>query len=349
MSFRARRLILLPLLLGLAAPAVVSASGDDVPASALTAGEITSDGARLSGTVAPANKPTSWWIAYATPTRSYVATTPATVPGNDKHRPVSVSAVLTGLGAGVTVRAQLVAARGTHYSYGPILTFATAGEPVPGTPAPADPTPAPTEPSPGEPAPEPGSPPAAALPAPVQGTSVVAAASAGTIRVRVPGSDEFVALDATASVPVGTVVDATNGTLALSTATAGGSQQGEFWGARFQIRQSATGDGRADLALKGGSFAGCPRAGARTVSAVAARPARKRKVRRLWGKDDGGRFRTHGRDSVATVRGTRWVTTDRCDGTATRVLEGAVDVRDRHTGRVVRVEAGRRYFAKHRG
>ena len=49
-------------------------------------------------------------------------------------------------------------------------------------------------------------------------------------------------------------------------------------------------------------------------------------VRSLWGKDKGGKFRTHGRWSVASVRGTRWLTQDRCDGTLTKVTEGAVDV-----------------------
>ncbi len=347
MSFRARHLIVIPLLLGLVVPASAPAGGDDVDASALTASEITPDGARLSGTVAPAKRDTSWWIAYATPTQSYASTTPATIEGDDKHRPVAVSAVLTGLGAGVTVRAQLVAVSGDHRDYGPIRTFSTAGEPAPGTP-PAPAGPGPAHPGPSEPAPAPGTEPGqTVLPAPVQGSAVVAAPTEGTVRVRVPGSDAFVALDGTTAVPVGSVIDATAGTLALSTAVAGGSQQGEFWGARFKVRQSATGDGRADLKLKGGSFAGCRRA-TRSVSALAARNPRKRKVRRLWGKDDGGRFRTHGRDSVATVRGTSWVTTDRCDGTVTKVLEGAVDVRNRHTGRVVRVEAGQRHFAKHR-
>ena len=66
-----------------------------------------------------------------------------------------------------------------------------------------------------------------------------------------------------------------------------------------------------ELHLKGGSFAAC--------SAPAARRARRgqaqQPVRKLWGKDKGGRFRTHGRDSVATVRGTAWTVADRCDGT----------------------------------
>jgi ferric-dicitrate binding protein FerR (iron transport regulator) len=72
-------------------------------------------------------------------------------------------------------------------------------------------------------------------------------------------------------------------------------------------------------------------------------------VRRLWGKDHSGRFRTHGRDSVTTVRGTAWSVADRCDGTVTRVTEGAVDVRVRRTGRIVRLTAGERFLARHRG
>ena len=163
-----------------------------------------------------------------------------------------------------------------------------------------------------------------------------------------PGTEDFVALTDAASVPVGSVVDARNGTLALTAALSGGAvQEGTFWGARFKVRQSAEGDGRTDLHLRGG-FGACRRTagGARTVASVAR--TEPKRVRRLWGKDRGGRFRTHGRDSVATVRGTTWSVTDRCDGTVTKVAEGAVDVRNRRTGRVVRVEAGERHFAKHR-
>jgi hypothetical protein len=51
---------------------------------------------------------------------------------------------------------------------------------------------------------------------------------------------------------------------------------------------------------------------------------------------------------VTTVRGTEWSVADRCDGTVTRVTEGAVDVRVRRTGRIVRLEAGERFRARHR-
>jgi archaeosine-15-forming tRNA-guanine transglycosylase len=71
-------------------------------------------------------------------------------------------------------------------------------------------------------------------------------------------------------------------------------------------------------------------------------------VRRLWGRDKGGSFRTHGRHSQATVRGTRWLTVDRCDGTLTRVTDGAVSVRDQVRHRTVVVRAGHSYLAKSR-
>ena len=50
-------------------------------------------------------------------------------------------------------------------------------------------------------------------------------------------------------------------------------------------------------------------------------------VRKLWG-DGRGRFRTRGRYGAATVRGTKWLTQDRCDGTRVRVVRGKVGVQD---------------------
>ena len=61
--------------------------------------------------------------------------------------------------------------------------------------------------------------------------------------------------------------------------------------------------------------------------ATAAARRRKKRVRRLWG-DGHGSFRTAGHYSAATVRGTRWLTEDRCDGTLTRVVRGTVEVED---------------------
>ena len=63
--------------------------------------------------------------------------------------------------------------------------------------------------------------------------------------------------------------------------------------------------------------------------------AAKKKTRKLWG-DGKGKFRTKGQFSSATVRGTKWVVIDRCDGTLTRVVRGSVararlrDAQERH-------------------
>jgi hypothetical protein len=66
----------------------------------------------------------------------------------------------------------------------------------------------------------------------------------------------------------------------------------------------------------------------------------------LHARDNHGRFRTRGRYSAATVRGTVWDTTDRCDGTLTAVHRGVVMVTDfvRHV--TVLVDAPDRYLAR---
>jgi ferric-dicitrate binding protein FerR (iron transport regulator) len=65
-------------------------------------------------------------------------------------------------------------------------------------------------------------------------------------------------------------------------------------------------------------------------------------VRKLWG-DGRGRFRTRGRYGAATVRGTKWVTQDRCNGTLVRVVRGRVRVEALAGGRrPTIVKAGQR-------
>ena len=60
-----------------------------------------------------------------------------------------------------------------------------------------------------------------------------------------------------------------------------------------------------NLHLRGGSLASC-RDHAAGSSKLASAAGKRQPARRLLGSDSGGRFRTQGRDSVATVRGTRW-------------------------------------------
>ena len=75
--------------------------------------------------------------------------------------------------------------------------------------------------------------------------------------------------------------------------------------------------------------------------------ARKKKVRRLWG-DGKGRFRTKGRYGAATVRGTKWLTEDRCNGTLMRVRQGVVAMLDFARKKTVVVKKGKSYLARRR-
>jgi hypothetical protein len=188
------------------------------------------------------------------------------------------------------------------------------------------------------------------VPAPVIGNTVVVAPGRGKVLVRRPGTKRFRALDDARQIPVGSVIDAHHGRVRLvSSINAGGQlQMGTFWGGRFKIRQRKRGNGMTSLVLRGGSFAGCRQASASGATAVASAKKRRR-VRRLWGRDRHGRFRTHGHNSVATTRGTKWLTVDRCDGTLTRVRSGAVAVRDRGRRKTVLVKAGHQYLARPAG
>jgi len=151
------------------------------------------------------------------------------------------------------------------------------------------------------------------------------------------------------------VIDARAGTVVLRSAVdaKGATQTATIRGAVFEVRQSPTGHGMTDLVLKGGRPAGCPSTAGATARAAMARgiatKAKGGSSGGLWAKDRNGRFRTRGRGSVATVRGTRWVTRETCTGTLTRVMQGAVDVFDRRTHRTIRVRAGHSYLARTSG
>jgi hypothetical protein len=185
-----------------------------------------------------------------------------------------------------------------------------------------------------------------AAPEPAAGSAVVVGPASGSVRVRLPGSDTFVDLGEGRAVPVGATVDATQGKVSLTSTSGAGVQTGEFWGATFEVRQGTAPDATTDLVMRGGNFAKCPALKHRRgIRASAARRRKSRIIRTLWGSDHGGSFRTQGRSSVATVRGTAWVTQDRCDGTLTRVTSGAVSVWNRVSKRAVLVHAGRQYLA----
>jgi DNA-binding beta-propeller fold protein YncE len=176
----------------------------------------------------------------------------------------------------------------------------------------------------------------AQVPVPDLGESLVADPVAGTVRVRLAGRRRFVALQSVRELPLGSTLDTRRGRVEVATERRrrGHVQRGVFYGGLFKVRQRAVTRFVTDLVL-GGQLTSCPNG-----SASAARRTRK-----LWGNAN-GRFRTRGRHSSGAVRGTRWLTVDRCDGTLTIVREGTVAVRDFTIDRTVLVDAGERYLAQ---
>jgi hypothetical protein len=176
---------------------------------------------------------------------------------------------------------------------------------------------------------------------PEVGKTVNALLIRGTVRYRLPGAGSFVALVDPVQVPVGTTFDTTGGRVTLIAASNdhGATQNAWFYEGTFTLDQS-TGPRPVTTLTLSGALPSCPKG----ASGQAAATTRKRKSRHLWG-DGKGRFRTNGRFSAATVRGTRWVVSDRCDGTLTRVVRGSVTIRDRVRNKAVVIRAGQQYLA----
>jgi len=197
----------------------------------------------------------------------------------------------------------------------------------------------------------------ASLPPPKIGKTLDVASFTGKVFVRLPHGKGFVALTQAQQLPVGSQIDARKGTIQLVAASvnAGKTQTGSFGGAVFALAQSAKGPqaGLTTLSLlegavrAGPSYASCK---ARSMSdrsgPGAAAAGLSSRALQLLHATASGRFRTRGRYSAATVRGTAWDTIDRCDGTLTRVHRGTVIVNDFVRHKTVAVHAGQSYLAK---
>ena len=208
----------------------------------------------------------------------------------------------------------------------------------------------------------PTTPPTTTVPPPVLGKLFNVQRLKGTVLIAIPtgataagpaGASQkglrFVPLEQVRQIPVGSFLDTRRGTVRLTTArnSAGTTQSGDFSAGLFQVLQSSRSRARGltDVVLKGSSFRRCRSGRASDVEAA----ARRRRVIRRLRANARGRFRTRGRYSAATVRGTKWSVTDRCDGTLTKVTRGSVVVRDFRLRRRVVVRAGKRTRGGGRG
>ena len=179
-----------------------------------------------------------------------------------------------------------------------------------------------------------------ALPPPQARKTMNVAAVSGTVKIKQPGQRSFRTLGTAAQIRMGSIIDATDGRVRITTDAGGGkTQTAEFYDGVFKVTQTKGKKPVTDLTLVG-KLAGCKKSGKATAA------AKKRKGRRLWGNGK-GRFRTKGKRSSALVRGTIWLVEDRCnDTTLTRVRRGVVRVRDFGRKRNITVRAGRSYVAR---
>ena len=161
---------------------------------------------------------------------------------------------------------------------------------------------------------------------PVLGRTLVASRVAGVVRIEAPGERTFALLSQPRLIPVGSTIDATHGTVRLvsAAAAAGRTQTGQFSKGAFVVFQAHS--DTTNLRLVGGRSAKTVCGVHATANhAVAVSSAVNSQVLRLLHASAHGHFRTVGRYSAATVRGTEWQTIDRCDGTLTVDTEGDVE------------------------
>jgi hypothetical protein len=137
------------------------------------------------------------------------------------------------------------------------------------------------------------------------------------------------------------VIDARKGEVKLTAAkdASGATQSGRFSGGVFGIEQKPGPTPITELVMKGGSFAACRRGNGRAMA--------RRVVRQLFGTAK-GHFRTRGRNSSATIRGTSWLVKETCAGTLTISQHGTVVVRDLVKQRTITLHSGERYLARPR-
>ncbi len=179
------------------------------------------------------------------------------------------------------------------------------------------------------------------LPPPVPRKSFNVKIRKGRVFYKPPRAKKFIELKDPLQVPIGTILDTLKGNVSLTSAAdkKGGVQNAWFYSGVFKVGQTKGSKPITELSMV--EKLSCPKGKKASTSAK----KKKKKTAKLWG-DGKGKFRTRGNFSSATIRGTKWVVIDRCDGTLTRVVRGTVLVRDKVKRKNVIVRAGKRYLAR---
>lgn len=292
-----------------------------------------STAAVLGGTINPSGAQiTSCQFQWGT-TTSYGHTAACTQSVGAGSSPVAVSSTpLSGLTPGVTYHFRLVATNSRGTSVGADETFVPPLPPTIGQTADVFPVSGViyVKPPRGK---------------TLNGTRAVAATG-------ITKGQGFVPLTEARQIPAGSQVDSRRGTLNITLATGKrhNTQNATLSGAIFDFSQLKKGvaKGLTTFDLRENSFSGAPSYSSCSVHKGLAGIARlsKKVLQTLRARDHGGKFRTRGRYSAATVRGTWWNVTDRCDGTLTYVQRGSVSVYDYRHRKTVILHAGHSYLAK---
>ncbi len=168
----------------------------------------------------------------------------------------------------------------------------------------------------------------------------------------------FIPLTQARQIPVGSELDTTGGTVAITAANTkkGSTYSGNFTDGLFTLLQNRKDKGITELDLKDvvNRTRACTTLGKTgllhgIVHATIARKVSSKVLALLKGSDKGGRFTTRGNYSAATTRGTQYGVENECGGTLTRVERGSVvvDYFRRHKRIIVR--AGHEFLAKASG
>ncbi len=252
-------------------------------------------GAQVSGMVTPNGLATSAYFQYQLspsstgpggPPLPRPQTTPVQQVGDDFNSH-GVAATLNGLDPNASYQVQLIATNSAGTTKGPLQSFMTRREPAPGAPA--------------------------------IGSKVNVSVTSGNVFIE-PPHGVFEPLTQGLQIQIGAVVDALHGTVKLVTAgpTRHSTQTATITGGVFKVTQIRSGPNRGlvTLTLVYGAFVGAPTTAVCTPHHGKAKDASlSSRILQTLHVSARGRFRTSGRYGAATVRGTVWSITDKCNGT----------------------------------
>jgi hypothetical protein len=178
---------------------------------------------------------------------------------------------------------------------------------------------------------------------PQEGNSIVVTRAAGTVLYQT--SSGVQTLSTGKKINLGSFIDATHGQVTITSASDshGSYQTALYYGGKFKTRQRGSKRPVTEAYLIG-KIGPCNTKKGKKATAA----AKKKRSRHLWG-DAHGNFRTVGKASSAAERGTKWLVTDTCAGTTTKVVSGKVLVRKFSDNTKHIVTAGHSFFARRAG